>query len=95
MANEKVNAPVFFISCDTVTNPTEMFSRKAKLTTLAFVALLALSGASFGFLLGRSQQLQSDAQEATEQLHSMTNKVQHTGAVLTRGADAFRRLLVK
>lgn len=72
-----------------------MFSRKAKFTTLAFVALLALSGACFGFLLGRSQQLKADAQETTEQLQTMTNKVQHTGAVLTRGADAFRRMLVK
>lgn len=72
-----------------------MFSRKAKLTTIAFVALLALSGASFGFLLGRSQQLKADAEDATEQLHTMTNNVQHSGAMLTRGADAFRRLLVK
>ena len=72
-----------------------MSSRKVKLTTVAFVALLALSGASFGFLLGRSQQLKADAQETTEQLHTMTNRVQHTGTVLTRGADAFRRLLVK
>jgi len=72
-----------------------MSSQKVKLTTVAFVVLLALSGASFGFLLGRSQQLKADAKETTEQLHTMTNRVQDTGAVLTRGADAFRRLLVK
>jgi hypothetical protein len=38
-----------------------MFSRKAKLTTISFILILALSGASFGFLLGRSHQLQADA----------------------------------
>lgn len=72
-----------------------MFSRKAKFTSLAFVLLLALSGSSFGFLLSKSSQLQTSAEETTEQIQSMGHKVQHTGAVLTKGLDAVQRMLVK
>jgi hypothetical protein len=75
--------------------PPKMFSRKAKLTTISFILILALSGASFGFLLGRSHQLQADAEDATEQLQTMGQHVRTTGAVLTRGLDAVQRLLVK
>lgn len=72
-----------------------MFSRKVKLTSLAFLTLLALSGASFGFLIGKSQQLKESAAAKTEQIQTMGNKVQHTGAVLTRGLDAVQRMLIK
>ncbi|MEM9931311.1 MAG: hypothetical protein AAF840_15960 [Bacteroidota bacterium] len=70
-----------------------MSFRKAKLSTVLFVLLLMLSGLSFGFLVGRSQQAR--AQQATEQLQMMGEQVQAGGAVITKGADVFRRLLTK
>ena len=72
-----------------------MASRKAKFTSAAFVLLLALSGACYGFLLGRSQQLKAEASEATEQLQSMGHQVKQSGALVTRGLDAVRRMLVR
>jgi len=72
-----------------------MITRKTRLTTAAFVVLLALSGASYGFLLGRSHQLKSEAQDATEQLQTMGSQVKNTGAVVTKGLDAVRRMLIK
>lgn len=70
-----------------------MSSKKARLTSFVFVILLALSGASFGFLLGRSHQMSSDS--TTEQLQNMSHQVKTSGALISRGADAVRRLLVK
>ncbi len=70
-----------------------MSFRKAKLPTLFFVLLLTLSGLSFGFLVGRSQQ--ASAERATEQLQLMGEQVQAGGAVITKGADLLRRLLTK
>jgi len=70
-----------------------MSSKKTRLTSFVFVILLALSGASFGFLLGRSHQMSSDS--TTEQLQNMSHQVKTSGALISRGADAVRRLLVK
>ncbi|MFK8163265.1 MAG: hypothetical protein AB8H12_12440 [Lewinella sp.] len=70
-----------------------MSLRKAKWSSLIFVLLLTLSGLSFGFLVGRSQQARAD--QATEQLQMMGDQVKAGGAVLNKGADVLRRLLVK
>ena len=70
-----------------------MSFRKAKWSSLVFVLLLTLSGLSFGFLVGRSQQARAD--QATEQLQMMGDQVKAGGAVLNKSADVFRRLLVK
>lgn len=70
-----------------------MSSKKTRLTSFVFVVLLALSGASFGFLLGRSHQMSADS--TTEQLQNMSHQVKTSGALISRGADAVRRLLVK
>ena len=70
-----------------------MSSKKTRLTSFVIVIILALSGASFGFLLGRSHQM--NAASATEQIHTMGQQVKTSGAVISRGADAIRRLLVK
>lgn len=72
-----------------------MFTRKAKLTTAAFVFILALSGASFGFLMGRSQQLKASAADTSEQIQVVTQQVKSSGAVLVKGFDFAKRLLVK
>lgn len=72
-----------------------MFSRKAKMTTISFVLLLALSGASYGFLLGRSHQLKAEAEQATEQIQSIGHKVQNSGALVSRGLNAVQRMLIK
>ena len=69
-----------------------MSLRKVKWTTIGFVLILALSGASFGFLLGRSHH---SAALPTEQLHGVGEKVQAGGAIISRGADAVRKLLVQ
>lgn len=68
-----------------------MLLRKVKWSTFAFVLVLALSGASFGFLLGRSHHASG---QTTEQLHGVGEKVQAGGAIISRGADAVRKLLV-
>ncbi|MEO0732108.1 MAG: hypothetical protein AAFZ52_04695 [Bacteroidota bacterium] len=70
-----------------------MSFRKIKWTSIAFVLVLALSGASFGFLLGRSHS--ASLEKTSEQLHNVSEKVQTSGAVVSRGADALRRLLVR
>lgn len=70
-----------------------MSSKKTRLTSIVFVILLALSGASFGFLLGRSHQMSSES--ATEQFQNMSQQVKTSGALVSRGAEAVRRLLVK
>ncbi|MFT6001091.1 MAG: preprotein translocase subunit YajC [Neolewinella sp.] len=70
-----------------------MSSHKSKWYSLVFVLLLTLSGLSFVFLVGRSQQARAD--QATEQFQLMGDQVKASGAVLTKGADVFRRLLVK
>ncbi len=70
-----------------------MSFRKAKLSTLLFVLLLMMSGLSFGFLVGRSQQAR--AEKATQQIQLMGEQVQAGGAVISKGADVFRRLLTQ
>jgi len=72
-----------------------MFSRNKILSTIFFVLLLTLSGLSFGYLVGESQQ--AKAEEAREQFHLMTEKVQAkaSGALVNKGADAVRRMLIK
>jgi hypothetical protein len=71
-----------------------MSSKNTRLTSFVFVVLLALSGASFGFLLGRSHQMSSES-TTTEQLQNVSHQVKTSGAIISRGADAVRRLLVK
>ncbi len=71
-------------------------SSKKTLFPLALVFLLALSGLSFGYLVGQSQQAQAQKQ-AQEQLQLMTDKVQAkaSGALVNKGAEAVRRILIK
>jgi hypothetical protein len=70
-----------------------MNSLKARLTTLVLVLVLALSGASYGFLIGRSHQL--DTSKASEQIHQASEQIRTSGAVLNKGAELVKRLLVK
>jgi hypothetical protein len=64
-------------------------------SSIIFVLLLTLSGLSFGYLVGQSQQ--AKAEKAQEQLQMMTEKVQAqaSGALVNKGADAIRRMLIK
>lgn len=70
-----------------------MNSLKAKLTTIVLVLVLALSGASYGFLIGRSQQL--DTSRASEQIQQASEQIRTSGAVLNKGTELIKRLLVK
>lgn len=72
-----------------------MTSQKFKYSSIVFILLLVLSGLSFGFLVGRSQQAKAEMNNATEQMQMMGEKVQASGALVSRGADAVRRLLIK
>lgn len=68
-----------------------MSFRKVKMSTLLFILLLMLSGLSFGFLVGRSQQAR--AERATEQFQLVGEQVKAGGAVVYKSADLIRRLL--
>lgn len=68
-----------------------MSFRKVKMSTLLFILLLTLSGLSFGFLVGRSQQAR--AERATEQFQLVGEQVKAGGAVVYKSADLIRRLL--
>jgi predicted negative regulator of RcsB-dependent stress response len=70
------------------------FSKKT-LFSVAVVFLLVLSGLSFGYLVGQSQQ--AKAERAQGQFQMMTDKVQAqaSGALVSKGADAVRRMLIK
>jgi len=72
-----------------------MSSSKKTLFSVAVVSLLVLSGVSFGYLVGQSQQ--AKAEQAQGQLQMMTEKVQAqaSGALVSKGADAVRRMLIK
>jgi len=72
-----------------------MSSSKKTLFSVAVVSLLVLSGLSFGYLVGQSQQ--AKAEQAQGQLQMMTEKVQAqaSGALVSKGADAVRRMLIK
>jgi len=72
-----------------------MKNRKSKYYSLVFILLLTLSGLSFGFLVNRSQQATTEGNSTTEQMKLMGEKVQASGALVSRGADAVRRLLIK
>jgi len=69
--------------------------RKFKFSSLVFILLLTLSGLSFGFLVGRSHQAQAEMNNTTQQMKMMGEKVQASGALVSRGADAVRKLLIK
>jgi len=66
---------------------------KIKWSSVLFVLLLAVSWASFGFLLGRSNG--NSARVTTEQLQGVSQQVQAGGAIILRGAGAVQRILVK
>ncbi len=72
-----------------------MSSLKKRLFPIALVVLLILSGLSFGYLVGQSQQ--AKAEQAQGQFQMMTEKVQAqaSGALVNKGADAVRRILIK
>lgn len=57
------------------------------------VVLLVLSGLSYGFLVGQSQQAR--AEKAADQFQVMTEQVQASGALVSKGADAVRRIILK
>lgn len=72
-----------------------MSFQKKVWSTLALVLLLTLSGLSFGYLVGQSQQ--AKAVKAQDQFQMMTDKVQAqaSGALVNKGAEAVRRILIK
>ena len=70
-----------------------MSTRRSRWPLFALLLLLGLSTASFGFLVGRSHQVQ--VQDTAEQLQLTTTRVQTTTAVVARGADFVRRLLLR
>lgn len=70
-----------------------MARKKIRLTSILFVLLLGLSGVSFGFLLGRSQQLGETGAE--QQIDQMTQQVRTGGDVIVRGTRAIQRLLAQ
>ncbi|TXF85414.1 hypothetical protein FUA23_20595 [Neolewinella aurantiaca] len=72
-----------------------MSSRNKIWFSVSLVVLLTLSGLSFGFLVGQSQQAQ--AKKAQEKIQIMTEQVkaQASGALVNKGADAIRRILIK
>ena len=70
-----------------------MSTRKFSLTSFVFILLLGLSGASFGFLIGRSQQVNKVVE--TEQIEQVTQRVQSGGTFLVRGARAIQLILTK
>lgn len=64
--------------------------------SLAVLFILALSGLSFGFLVTQSQQQAEQQQaETTQQLQNLTGKVKTSTALVTKGAEALRRVLVQ
>lgn len=71
------------------------FSKKVW-SSIIFVLLLTLSGLSFGYLVGQSQQAKAE-KAAQEQFQLMTEKVQAqaSGALVNKGAEAIRRMLIK
>ncbi|MBC6994705.1 hypothetical protein QWY85_07910 [Neolewinella lacunae] len=69
-----------------------MSFRKIRWSSVAFVLILGLSGACFGFLLGR---IQHHNASSTTQFEEMGSQVKATSEVLFRGADLVKRLLVK
>lgn len=73
-----------------------MFSRNKVLSSILFVLLLTLSGLSFGYLVGQSQQAKAE-QAAQEQFQMITEQVQAkaSGALVNTGAEAVRRMLIK
>jgi hypothetical protein len=77
-------------------NPILMSSRNKIFSSLLFVLLLTLSGLSFGYLVGQSQQAQAE-KAAKGQFQLMTGKVQvqASGALVNKGTEAIRRMLIK
>jgi outer membrane murein-binding lipoprotein Lpp len=70
-----------------------MSKRSTRIYSIAFVFLLILSGLSFGFLVGRSQQAKAD--QASEQVQLLNNQVKVSTVLVVKGANALRKLLVK
>ncbi len=68
---------------------------RKKFSSIVFILLLALSGLSFGFLVGRSHQAKAETNSTTQQMKMMGEKVKASGALVSRGADAVRKLLIK
>ena len=70
-----------------------MSDKKTRLFSIAFVLTLALSGASLGFLVGRSQQLCENTDLEVIQ-SSVSTQVQSSGAVVAKAFKAVRYLLI-
>jgi|AntRauTorckE5430_2_1112549.scaffolds.fasta_scaffold08018_3 outer membrane murein-binding lipoprotein Lpp len=70
-----------------------MSKRSTRIYSIAFVFLIILSGLSFGFLVGRSQQAKAD--QASEQVQLLNNQVKVSNVLVVKGANALRKLLVK
>lgn len=72
-----------------------MTSAKSRILSIAFVLVLGLSGLSFGFLVGRSHQLQSEQATAQQTVASAASTVETTSTLFVKAVQGFRQLLIK
>ena len=72
-----------------------MPARKTRLTSIALVVLLGLSGLSFGFLVGRSHQLAEEQSQQGQVIATTSSTVQTSGLLLKQAVDGVRYLLIK
>ncbi|OAV45721.1 hypothetical protein [Lewinella sp. 4G2] len=70
-----------------------MTRQRIRFTSVAFIAVLAISGMSLGFLVGRSHQ--QDVQGASEQIQQVSANVQSGGATISRIVNGVRHMLIQ
>ena len=70
-----------------------MSSKSVRYSSFALILVLALSGLSFGFLVGQSHRLSSD--EAVENVQTVTTRVHTGGALVAKAFRGARYLLIK
>ena len=64
-----------------------------KISSLLLILLLAVSGMSYGFLVGRAHRAQFDGGQ--EQVQRAAEQVTTTTTIATRAAEAVRWMLIK
>ena len=73
-----------------------MSSAKSRIVSIAFVLVLGLSGLSFGFLVGRSHQMQATEQATAQQaVMAASSTVETTSTLFVKAVHGFRQLLIK
>ena len=70
-----------------------MTTQRIRITSISLVLVLALSGLSFGFLVGRSQQHSAEA--ATDSIQQVTAGVQSSSAVVTKVVRGLQHMLIQ